>query len=190
MRLVLTLIAMAAIAMVVSSGCGVSTSSDATTSSGVPLPGKTETTHQERAKFFKQYYRGLLATGTKVSVARCYKRHVEKLSPSFLNELEAHKVSPKREASFGRGLEALCIPAGTSAAKVNRSAAQIERTRKLLKTGIARGLEEKGAPLAEIECSEQEIEALSMSELKLMTSNNSEGEKIGYSIYTKCKDAE
>jgi hypothetical protein len=190
MERVWVLIAVSVIAVVASSGCGVSTSSDATTSSGVPLPTGTQPTRQELKKFIGRYYRELLAAGVKVSVARCYERHVEKLSQTFLTEILAETVSPQRQARFNRGLEATCVPAGTSAAQENRSTAQIEKLRDLLQVAAVRRLEEEGVPLVRIECTEDEIEALSISEVELMTSNKPKGQEIGNSIYTRCKEAE
>ncbi|HEX7246149.1 MAG TPA: hypothetical protein VF245_11345 [Solirubrobacterales bacterium] len=187
MRLTRILIPTAAVIMVVSAGCGVDTSSDATTSSGVSLPAPNG------AKGFEAYYRELIAAGTKPSVARCYQHGLERLPPAKLRENSAASLTEaerKDVIAINAKLEAECVPAG-GGYQANPTDAQADEARQKLKAGFLTALESKGASDAEIGCIDDRVDELSKSKLyELANNENGAGRSIAETMLHECEGVE
>ncbi|HET8815423.1 MAG TPA: hypothetical protein VFM51_10770 [Solirubrobacterales bacterium] len=177
---------MAALVVAVSAGCGLDTSSDATTDSGVALP-ESPGEKQAVERLFHGYYRELLEIGTKPFIARCYEREVRSLPPAALRRFVTGKASGETLARYNSQFYDNCVPAGTSAVDSSVSGSQLERTRELLKEALNPVLESEGASPTQIECVEGRIDDLPPAELKALTGAQRDvAEAVGKSIFRDC----
>jgi len=179
---VVPLVAVALIAV----GCGVDTSTDATTGSGVPLP-KAPGQGQAEQRLLERYYQGLIAVGTKRSVARCYQRQIRDLPPVVLGEITSSGASGDTLAKYNSRFYKACVPEGTSAISPAISESQVKKTRALLKRALKPVLESEGAFPNQIKCVGKRIDELPISELKLLTGPRSvTTDAIAKAMFERC----
>lgn len=179
------LVLIAVLATVASAGCGVDTSSDATTDSGVPLP-EAPGEKQAAERFFRGYYHELISVGTKPSVARCYEKEVRSLSPAVLRKFAQASASGETLAQYNSRFYKNCVPAGTSAVESSVSDSQLDHTRQLLGKALRPVLASEGASSAQIECVEEGIDSLPPVELRALTGGGQEADAIGKAIFNEC----
>jgi hypothetical protein len=164
-------------------GCGGSSSPQPTTSSGVPLP-----TDEER--LLRDYYRQLLSTGTKPSVARCYEHQVSELPQQKLRAFALGEITGESLARLNARFYKECVPTGTSAVSSEVSDSQLEKTRVLLKEALKPLLDEEGASPEQIECVRHQIDALPLARLKELAAGGEGAVRISESILGQCGGVE
>jgi hypothetical protein len=151
-------------------GCGVSTSSDqATTSSGVPLPVSSQQKKKEQ-RLFDGYYSGLGEIGTLSHPKTPAARH--------------------KSIALNKMLSESCLPPGTKLYAPKVTPAQLERTRKQLEEGLPLALEDQGASAAQIRCVTDQIHSFPPVVVKKFTTDAPAAKQIMNAIYAKCRGAE
>jgi len=188
---VLRLVGVALTVALALSGCGISTSSDqASTSSGVPLP-RSRQEEQKEQHAFNLYYRELLGEGVSAKVARCYRGEIDQLPPGEIESI-AHPRTPAmwhKAIVLNKKLSESCLPPGTELYAPKVSAAQLERTRKQLEEALPLALENQGASSAQIKCVVTQIHGFSPAVIKEFTTDKPAAKQIMNAIYAKCRGA-
>lgn len=183
-RLVL-LLAVGAVAIGIAA-CGVDTSTEATTDSGVSLPSGSE--DSGLGPTYRNYYKELLTAGVTPKTARCYQEQLEALPPEETKELLAPEISEgakDRLREVNLEFEAKCEAAGTPFVE-NPTPAQEKTAKDLLSQGIRNNLESEGTAEDVIACLEKELKAQPYANILAVEKHEQEGIDIFRQIGEEC----
>jgi hypothetical protein len=158
---------------------------------GLPVSGvaddtaETTDTSSAKTRFLRYYARSLEQTGIAPEIARCYTRKLEALPESFFEKVnrDPHSAAVQR---LSERFNQECVESGTTIYDSNISAAELERSRQVIKAGVTKAMHQQGASSSQVACMQATIDGLTESELRFLSTPSSEGRSFFQQMAREC----